>query len=289
VSSDGANFSSPSDQTRRIVRRILVVLTLLSIGLVGCGDDGGDAPEGADGSDTTAPPATAPEGEPEAEPFEWDVTSVDFGYELVTAEVPAGLVDVVQTNEGEAEHQVTLIRLEEDQTPDDLLATITTEGDGVLDPATFAGGPNGVPGGATNSALVELTAGDYVAYCFIPEHAQQGMIEPFTVTGDPVGAPTVEAGSTIGLENFAFDVPDDFDGQGTVEVVNNGDQAHEMTIVNTDGNVGAGGLTTIAPGATGHVPLDLAPGDYQFVCFVTDPESGQIHLQLGMQADVTVT
>jgi hypothetical protein len=86
-------------------------------------------------------------------------------------------------------------------------------------------------------------------------------------------------------------VPEGFTGQGTVAVTNTGDQAHELTIVGgpADAQVGAGGLTTIAPGSTGYLDLDLPPGDYSFVCFVTDPDSGQIHLQLGMQADVTIT
>jgi uncharacterized cupredoxin-like copper-binding protein len=269
------------------MRRISAVLTLLALVLVGCGDDGGDRGRAADGGE--APATTADGSEPAVEPFEWAVTSVDFGYELATAEVPAGPVDVVQTNEGEEEHQVTLLRLEDGQTPDQLLETITTEGDGVLDPTIWAGGANSVPAGETNSALVALDPGEYVAYCFIPQHAQQGMVEPFTVTGDAPAEPvSAEADETVGLDEFEFDVPDGFTGQGTIEVVNNGDQPHELTIVG-DGQVGAGGLATIAPGSTGYIPLDLAPGAYQFVCFVTDPESDQIHLQLGMQADVTIT
>ena len=35
-----------------------------------------------------------------------------------------------------------------------------------------------------------------------------------------------------------------------------------------------------------------APTDYRFVCFVcfvTDPDSGQIHLELGMDRAVTIT
>ena len=72
-------------------------------------------------------------------------------------------------------------------------------------------------------------------------------------------------------------------------MVNNGDQAHELTILDADDQTGQGGLTTTAPGTTGYIDLDLAPGDYTFVCFVQDPESGQLHLQLGMEQSVTIT
>jgi len=269
------------------MKRILAVLTLLALVLVGCGDGSNDTPGGADAAtDTTATDTT----EAAAEPAVFDVTSVDFGYELSTDEVPAGLVRVNQTNGGDEEHQVTLIRLDGGMTPDELVTTITEQGDGVLDPDIFAGGTNNVAPGEANTALVNLEAADYVTYCFLPDHAQQGMIEPFTVTGEAPAEPvTVEATSTVGLHDFSFDVPEDFDGQGTVEVVNNGDQAHELTILDTEDQTGQGGLAVTAPGTTGNVDLNLAPGNYTFVCFVQDPESGDLHLQLGMEQSVTIT
>ena len=267
-------------------RRLIVLIGVLV--LAGCAGDDGDPSEADGGASNDTPDATTAEVETPAAPFEWEVTSVDFGYELATSEVPAGPVQVTQVNEGDEEHQVTLIRLDDGQSADDLATLIAEEGDAALAPAAFAGGPNGVPGGETNTALVELAAGEYVAYCFIPQHAQQGMVEPFTVTGESAGPAEVESASTIRLDDFAFDVPDDWDGQGAVEVVNDGSQPHELTIV-SDGQTGAGGLTAIAPGATGFVDLALRPGRYQFVCFVADPATGQIHLQLGMQSEVTIT
>ena len=277
------------------MRRILVVLTLFAIVLVGCGDDADDDPvadTASDGTDTTSDTTdtSSDTTEPDpGEPFAFDVTSVDFGYELATTEVPAGPVEVTQTNEGDVQHQVTLIRLDEGQTPEQLFQTIDTEGDDVLDPAAFAGGPNNVAVGGTNQALVTLEAGEYVAYCFLPDHAEAGMIEPFTVTGNDAVPAAAEATETVGMTEFEFDVPDDFSGQGTVEVVNTGEQAHEMTIVHADDQSGAGGLATIGPGKTGYVDLALEPGDYQLLCFITDPESGQFHVQLGMTKDLTIT
>ncbi len=272
------------------MRRVLAVVALLSIVLVGCGDDADDDTAGADGGDTTTTAAETTEPSADAvEPAAFDVTSVDFGYEFASAEVPAGPVQVSQTNEGSVDHQVTLIRLDDGMTPDELVTIVAEEGDDALDPSIFAGGPNSVRPGESNTALVELTAGDYVAYCFLPNHAAQGMVEPFSVTGEPpVEVATPTPASTVGLSNFEFAVPEGFDGQGTVEVVNDGDQAHELTIITAD-QASAGGLTTIAPGETGYVDLALPPGDYRFVCFITDPDSGQIHLQLGMDQPVTIS
>jgi len=269
------------------MRRILAVVALAAIVLVGCGDDD---PEGADGGGDAAPSeGTTGSTEPATEPFAFEVTSVDFGYELATAEVPAGPVEVTQVNEGDEAHQVTFLRLDDGQTPDQLLQTITEEGDGALDPSVWSGGPNSVLPGETNSALVSLDAGEYVAYCFIPQHAQQGMIEPFTVTGESSGPASADASETIALRDFEFDVPDGFTGQGTVEVVNEGAQGHELTIVRAEDQAPAGGLTTIAPGATGYVDLALPPDEYRLICFVQDPGSGRLHADLGMTEDLTIT
>ena len=126
--------------------------TLLTVFLVGCGDDGGDGDDaGADGRATTTSAGSTDTTEQGVATFEWDVTSVDFGYELATAEVPAGPVDVIQTNEGTVDHQVTILRLDDGQTPEQLTQLIADEGDDVLDPSTFAGGPNGVPAGGSAS------------------------------------------------------------------------------------------------------------------------------------------
>ena len=101
--------------------------------------------------------------------------------------------------------------------------------------------------------------------------------------------PVAESTETVTLDDFSFDVPDDFTGQGTVEVVNEGAQGHEMTIVQADDQAPAGGLTVIAPDQTAYVDLALEPGDYTLLCFVTDPESGQLHFQVGMTKDFTIT
>ena len=127
------------------MRRILAVLALGAVVLVGCGDDADDTPEGAAGGDTTTTAADTTEVATDApvEPAVLDVTSAEFGYELSSAEVPAGPVQVNQTNAGELEHQVTIIGLD-GMTPDELVTTIAEEGDDALDPAVFAGGPNTV-------------------------------------------------------------------------------------------------------------------------------------------------
>jgi hypothetical protein len=130
---------------------------------------------------------------------------------------------------------------------------------------------------------------DYVMICFVDLHFTQGMYAPLTVTEPAAAEPEpVEAEATVGVEDFSFDVPEGFDGQGTFEVTNTGDQPHEWTIADSESN-GVGGFTITAPGTTGYVDLDLPPGDYTFLCFVNDPETGQLHFQQGMSQPVTIS
>lgn len=264
------------------MRRILVLVAVVALVAIGCGDDDdqdGGAGEGASAA-TTAPAAAIPTVE---------VTSRDLAFDT-PAELPAGRVELVQHNDGPEEHQVSLYRLADGQTEQQMIDLLTAEGDDALDPTAFAGGPNGIPAGETNSAVVDLAPGDYVMLCFVGLHFTQGMHTAVTVPDEPAPAPpAVEADASVSLQDFAFDVSDTFDGHGTIEVTNDGEQPHEWTIAQGPQNDGVGGLTVIAPGTTAYVDLDLAPGRYTFVCFVTDPETGRLHVQEGMQRSVRVT
>jgi hypothetical protein len=137
------------------------------------------------------------------------------------------------------------------------------------------------------------------------------MLKEFTVTaptGEAAAAP--EADTQVVLDDFTFTFPADFNGQGTVEVVNEADQLHEMTLYEMTGGATladvqaffspqappgpppispAGGSAAQSPGTTTFVPLELAPGNYVMICFVPDAASGAPHFALGMMKDFTVT
>ena len=268
------------------MRRILAVVALLAIVLVGCGDDTNDTPGGEAASETSAPTTT----EAAPEPFAFDVTSVDFGYELPTADIPAGPVLVTQTNEGDEAHQVTFIRLEDGQTPDQLLGPHHHRGRRRPGPGQLGGRPELDPAGRDQHGA-GLPRGRRVRRLLLHPRPRP--------TGDDRAVhrhrrrrrrpPSPRPTETVGLEEFSFDLPDDFTGQGTIAVTNNGVQGHEMTIVQGEDQLPAGGVTVIAPGQTAYVDLALPPDDYTLLCFVLDPASGQLHGQLGMTKPFTIT
>ena len=51
----------------------------------------------------------------------------------------------------------------------------------------------------------------------------------------------------------------------------------------------AGGLAAVGTDVTSYIDLDLAPGEYAFVCFLPDTEGGGApHFTIGMAKQVTI-
>lgn len=309
-------------------KRTTAVATSLVLALAACGDDGGDA------SETGSPPTTeaavegtttTASGEAPAEPTELAVTAADYSYDVggPPPTVPAGLVRITLTNEGTEEHQATLVRLNDGVTPEQFgdAAASDPSGQAALALVDPYGGPNGAAPGGTSTATQNLVAGDYLMLCFIPSpsdgvpHAAKGMVMPVTVEGDDVEAalPADELAGEIGLTEFSFDVPDGFDGQGTFEITNNGQQDHEVVMyllsdgatledalaaLAGEGPPGpppitpAAGIAPMAGGDTvnAYVELALEPGEYAFLCFLPDTSgSGAPHFTMGMAQQITVS
>jgi len=184
--------------------------------------------------------------------------------------------------------------------------------------ADFYGGVNAVPPGGSQTSRLNLDPGEYVVGCFIPSqtdlkpHSVKGMVTKLVVTPATEGEVTFveppDVKGTIDQTDFAFTVPQDFDGKGTWKVSNSGAQLHETGIAKlADGKttsdvtaffagipvppapfIGAGGLGANSPGKDGYITLDLAPGNYVFVCLVGDPTNNKLHIAEGMVDSFTV-
>ncbi len=148
-----------------------------------------------------------------------------------------------------------------------------------------------------------LAAGHYLFLCSVPgrdgvPHVAKGMVRPIEVTNNP-SAPALAT---------SVDWPP---AQTTVQVVNNGPQVHEMSVVRLKGISGdqlrqifsappgapppgpppfeeIGGINALAPGETGQTTLNLTPDTYALVCHVPDPATGRPHVSLGMLQTFTV-
>jgi hypothetical protein len=229
----------------------------------------------------------------------------------------AGLTDVTLVNAGAQPHQAVFGRLKPGVTVDQVLAAAKRGASAqpyLFSALDFAGGPNAIAPHGRQETILTLLPGHYVVLCFVsgPDgrpHYQLGMITPFTVTTasgqPPTGEPTADV--VVRLVNFGFGMPATFRQGDLVQVVNQATEVHEMVMVQpapgkTLQDLLAwakhpdppfpfrfeGGMSELAPGATGWLRLSLNPGRYVALCFVTDPATGKPHIMLGMLSPLTV-
>ncbi|MHB8646784.1 MAG: hypothetical protein ACYDAR_13420 [Thermomicrobiales bacterium] len=247
-----------------------------------------------------------------------DVTIVgrDFAFDMPST-LPAGLVHLTFINQGKEEHEAQFFLLKPGVTETQLLKVFQDHGPPSGPPAFIsAGGVGNIGAGQRQEIYLTLQPGTYEVVCFssgadnVP-HVAKGMYKSVTVTGTAGEAMPPTADGTVTMKDFAFDLPDVITQAKplTLQVVNNGPSEHEMALFKLlpgktpqdalafvqsrnptgppPGDV-AGGLTAIAPGSSGWVVLNLAPGTYFVACFVPD-SSGKPHVADGMYASFTVS
>lgn len=111
----------------------------------------------------------------------------DFGYDI-PSEVDSGqqLWEVV--NDGPQPHEMALMKISEGKTMDDVMAYLQSENPEGAPPAEEVGGAQAMATGYSAFVKLDLTPGQYVALCLVPDpetgqpHVALGMITSFTVT-----------------------------------------------------------------------------------------------------------
>jgi hypothetical protein len=273
------------------------------------------------------------------------VTMTDTAYEGVPSELAAGRYVLSITNAlttmGPGESAgANFLQLPEDMTAEafitevgsppatpetaDAAASPMAEGEEefMLPPpwyyeTTMAGGPY-AEAGDTRSAVIELTAGEWVLWAESPDAPQAPV--PVTVTGEaPADQPAVSADLRIEMSEYTFTFPTPLTaGSYIVELANVGEQPHFLgmgrvpegttlddimamfaSFEDPMATPAAGGLSfedidlvldtaDQSAGVTAWYTAELEPGTYLAVCFVPDPKSGTPHAMLGMTQLVEV-
>ena len=114
------------------------------------------------------------------------ITMTVSDYAFVTDTVlSAGKQVVKVVNSGPQVHEVIVFKLDSGKTVDDLMKYGQTY-EGKI-PGTTMGGITGVRPGSTHFFEVDLTSGNYILLCFVPDskdrqpHIAHGMMQPFTI------------------------------------------------------------------------------------------------------------
>ncbi len=224
----------------------------------------------------------------------------------VPEEIPSGVVAVSVKNTSAEPQDLALIRLREGQTLEEFTSAMG-EGEEVFLSVAFLGG-QGVMPGATQREVFDLQSGTYVVGNFGAEPALLTSFEAGTRSG--ASAPSAEY--QVDLLDYAFAMPAEIKaGPHLWQIANKGKQVHNIAILKLDEGVTAQDLveatsageeldgaewvtmfwSPVGAGERAWNTLDLAPGTYAVVCFMSDlgSESAKMHLELGMVHTLTVT
>jgi hypothetical protein len=242
------------------------------------------------------------------------VEANDFALTL-PAQVPAGVVTFRLVNHGKESHHAQVIRLEGGKTAGDFLRVFT---DTAAAPAwvRYLGGPVGTAPGQDREETSRLTPGHYAVVCRIVSadgvmHVMKGMIREFEVVErrGAVSDSLPTASDTVTLNDYGFASSRPLTaGHHTIRVDTAGPQPHEVVMLKLAlgktpadfaqwGLAGRHGPAPAAPvggvefldqGAGGVFVVDLAPGEYGYICFVPDAKDGKRHFRHGMVTQFTV-
>ena len=253
-------------------------------------------------------------GVPAAQPPDVTIEANDFAFTMPD-KVPSGVVTFRLVNHGKQSHHAQIARLEDGKTMGDFVRAFTDTAP-MPDWVRYMGGPVGTAPGGELRAAVRLAPGRYVVVCRIASsdrvtHVMKGMIREFQVVARPGAAadsfPT--ASDTIRLNDYGFASHRPLtSGRHTILVTNAGPQPHEVVMLalapgktpadfarwGLGGRRGpppggpVGGAEFLHAGAEGSFSVDLAAGEYGFICFVPDAKDGKRHYAHGMMTRFSV-
>lgn len=236
--------------------------------------------------------ATNPTGQTlAAQPGQFTMTATDYGF-MGPEQVPSGLTAIEVLNQGAEVHHAQLVRLAPGKTPADFAAAMTADPQQPPTWATFVGGPNAVVPGDRATAVMELQPGQHLVLCLIPNktgvaHVALGMVKPFMVTEavqTRIAEPKPDVVITARDFQFMLSKPITA-GSHTIQVVNEGAQAHEVVLVKLAPAAKAkdfiaafepgaggpppgrplGGIVGIERGARGLFTAQFDPGQYALI------------------------
>jgi uncharacterized cupredoxin-like copper-binding protein len=234
------------------------------------------------------------------------VTATDYAFQAPDT-LPSGVTTFHLMNEGKEAHHVVLVKMP--------LAEFQKANLAGPPPADLVvmGGPNAAMPGGTAEATVDLLPGSYTIVCFIPStdgkpHVMKGMARALEVTQGTSTAAMPAADITVKLTDYAFEITGPLTaGRHVVRVEDVGPQMHELVFVKLEPGKtvqemaawlekpegpapGAliNGASPMTPGMANTTTVDLTPGDYGLICFVSDSKDGKPHIAHGMVKQITV-
>lgn len=305
----------------RRLTALLTVLLALALALAACGNDSDkDTTTNASSKSSTK----AKSASQTATPPTYTITAHD-GNGKYSFDVPSnmkgGVITLVLDNTaGKEQHDFQLASVVPGHTLDELLKQVTSENAPLETWVKAAGGVATVAPGRTDKATLDLPPGDYWYFCTESNqqtntpHATHGMQGTLTLTGTS-GAAMPKADATVIASEYKFDVSGLHSGPEAVEFKNVGNQIHMGLFApiqagktiddvkkafSAPPNQQSGpppvdmehaqGFAVVDHGQSEIQTLNLSPGKYALLCFMTNKgTAGPPHFMMGMLQEVDIS
>jgi hypothetical protein len=224
-----------------------------------------------------------------------------------------GLVRLRFTNRSKLPYDLQLIKVDGNQSVQDVLKVVASEEEGQPIPSWIhgAGGVGGTRPGQSETSTQVVEAGKY----YLVAGPNDGPnAKPVTaslqVSGGDASAELPKGDATVTARDYAFSTSGLKAGKTTVEFVNSGKELHHVVaapilpgktladvreFVRTekgrppiDFNNQASS-PVLDGGKKQLIDLDLKPGNYALLCFITDRKGGPPHVAKGMVSEARVS
>jgi hypothetical protein len=255
-------------------------------------------------------------GDDNPEPTSLAITAKDAGKGAATLDAPSdatgGLTEVTLTNDSSAPQEAQLARLDEGYTADDLLKVIAGNGQ-IPDWLHTEGGIGTIPPGESSTTTVNLPEGNY-AIVSAPEGSKTPATADLTVGGGEEGdLPSTDASVTAadeGDDEYKWEISGLTAGENTFTFNSEGDDAlHHLILAPIVGDATIDDVkkelesngppesldfrgsvnTAVLDGDLSEVTqLNLEPGRYAAICFLTDRDSKKPHFEEGLLDEVEI-
>jgi hypothetical protein len=223
----------------------------------------------------------------------------------------SGEAEITFSNETKDEAEMQLIRVEGDHSAEDVVEGLEDASSGKPFPDWFfaGGGVSPAKPGESKSVTQVLYPGTYYTTNTEADQLDPKSMLAFEVTGDEPDK-ALEADATVKAAEYTFEPEDLTAGENEIAFENVGAQPHHLLIAplngdNTVKDVEAAikeeskgpppfdekefqGTAVIEGGESQLVEMDLDPGRYVMLCFISDRQGGPPHALKGMIDEVEV-
>ncbi|HVF54318.1 MAG TPA: hypothetical protein VNC78_12055 [Actinomycetota bacterium] len=260
-------------------KKLVILLSLIALlGASACGAS--DDPAADDGPE--AKPSVAEPVAPEVLTATMHDDRVDF-----VASVEAEPVTVrIDNRSKHKELFLIFARLNEGASKEKVVKQLASGSEKVLELITVAGGVFLEPK-APGEATILFPEGSYLATDPEAKGMEPAFFDVLPATGPPVEEP--DSLGTISVGEYFFKAEEPLPGgEGVYKIENVGEQSHEVIV--SRGKKEAGFALAPAPGGALWAAIgdSFKPGEYEFVCYFPDADSGKPHIKLGMKATFKV-